>query len=72
MQLYGFVYSPELTQMVRDIARGESGSIAVTGEKANAQHIWLTMKVCVYVCVCARVESTAVTHDFALSPKCLF
>lgn len=49
MQLYGFVYSPELTQMVRDIARGESGSIAVTGEKANPQHIWLTMKVCVFV-----------------------
>jgi hypothetical protein len=44
-QSYGFVYSPELTAMVRDVAVQEVGNITVTGEKANPQHIWLTMKV---------------------------
>lgn len=46
-QSYGFTYSPELTSMVRDVARKEVGNITVTGGKANPQHIWLTMKVCV-------------------------
>jgi hypothetical protein len=45
MQMYGFIYSPELTQHVRDVATTESSSgiEALNGDKYNAQHVWLNM-----------------------------
>jgi hypothetical protein len=44
-QSYGFIYSPELSEMVRRVARKEIGSVAVSGTEANPQHIYTTMKV---------------------------
>jgi hypothetical protein len=45
-QSYGFVYSPELSQVVKMVARKEAtGKITVSGKKANPQHIYATMKV---------------------------
>jgi SAM-dependent methyltransferase len=43
---YGFRYSSELTEKIRDVAKSEIGTgPAPNGENYNAQHVWLSMKV---------------------------
>jgi hypothetical protein len=47
-ELYGLKYDAELTEQVRTWAKDESKNItavAPNGERYNAQHVWLTMKV---------------------------
>jgi hypothetical protein len=48
MAMYGFVYSPHLTKLVRSVAAEERSNTNYTfpnGEKPNAQHVWLSMMV---------------------------
>lgn len=51
---YGFRYSKELTEKVKEIAKQEMGTgPAPNGANYNAQHIWLTMKAFVNPAVAA-------------------
>jgi Methyltransferase domain len=60
---YGFRYDAQLTDEIRQVARSESelpegdaDSVAPNGDKYNAQHVWLSMKVFINPVVAALPE----------------
>lgn len=59
-QMYGFVYSPELTERVRKAARDENRkNIKLPHDEShnyNAQHVWLSMMVFINPPVASRIE----------------
>lgn len=65
-EMYGFRYSPELTNEIRDLARKESG-IGPDGKKYRAQHIWTSMKVFINPAVASLPEHA---HLFAGQGGC--
>jgi glycosyltransferase involved in cell wall biosynthesis len=64
---YGFKYDPILTDQVRTWAKEESRNetaIAPNGERYNAQHVWLTMKVFVNPVVAALPQHAHLFPEF--------
>jgi trans-aconitate methyltransferase len=65
-EAYGFRYSSELTEEVRQVAKIEkyNNTMAPNGEPYNAQHIWSSMKVFVNPSVAALPEHTHLFPEF--------
>ncbi|KAL7565806.1 hypothetical protein ACA910_015584 [Epithemia clementina (nom. ined.)] len=66
-QSYGFEYSPVLTDLVRGWAGEEHRSktpLAPNGERYNAQHVWLTMKVFVNPGVASLPEHAHLLYPY--------
>ena len=63
-EMYGFKYSPELTNRVRDVARQEKNTYKVpNGKDVNAQHVWLTMMVFVNPAVAALPQHAHLLYE---------
>lgn len=66
-QAYGFVYDDKLTKEMRSVATQEKGrneEFPPNGQKLNAQHVWLSLKVFVNPAVAALPEHAHLFGEF--------